>query len=68
MSGTAERVGVVAGEFGEGARRPAGEIRDDVRYGHCFPARSLVSADGEGAFDDGRRITLSDSTRAGLFW
>src|SRR5688572_30661403 len=45
-----------ASEFGDGPRRPAGEISDDARDGHGFSTSTLVRGDRESALDDGRGI------------
>jgi len=50
-------------EFGEGTRGPAGQVGDHAGDRHCFSAGSLIGRDGESAFEDGRQIAPSLSTR-----
>ena len=60
---TTEHGVIVLRELSIGTRRPASEIRDNAGNRHRFPAGSLISTDGERAFDDGRWIALALASR-----
>ena len=55
LSLTAEGARMFANEFADGSWRPASEIGNRIRNGHCLPTGPLIRADSESALDDGRR-------------
>jgi len=57
---------MLANEFGDGSRRPAGEIRDRSGDRHRLAAGTLIGGDREGALDDGRGDALSNAARPRL--
>ena len=54
---------MLANEFGDGSRRPAGEIRDRAGDRHRLAAGTLIGGDRQDALDDGRGDAFSNAAR-----
>ena len=57
-----------ASEFGDGPRRPPGEISDGARDRHGFSTGTLIRSDRESALDNGRRQAFSHAACPRFLW